>query len=195
VELIGNPKGKTHSPNASLKSGMNLLSENRKEEGLAVSLGLTANLTLSRLKPYKRGPFLDLRKEQLSAQKWLGELGVKHHHPQQPATTLSGGNQQKVAIARMLHHDSRILLLDEPTRGIDVGSKAEIYKLIEDLAGQGKAIIVVSSYLPELMGICDSLAVMHKGRLSPKMSVSEWDETSVMRYATSGTMPSKELSN
>ena len=190
VDVVGNPKSLTHRPQSSLKSGLNLLSENRKEEGLAVDLGLATNLTLSNLKPYRQGPFLNLKKERSSAQHWLKELRVKHHSPRQPASTLSGGNQQKVAIARLLHHDSRILLLDEPTRGIDVGSKAEIYRLIEELAGKGKSIVVVSSYLPELMGICDSLAVMHKGNLSPKKSITEWDENSVMRYATSGTLSS-----
>lgn len=189
VDVMGSPNAQTDAPHQSLKSGLNVLSENRKEEGLAVRLSLADNLTLSRLSPYKRGPFLNLREEKQSANQWLKELNVKYHSSQQAASTLSGGNQQKVAIARLLHHDSRILLLDEPTRGIDVGSKAEIYRLIEELADAGKSIMVISSYLPELMGICDSLAVMHKGALSPKLNIEDWSESSVMRYATSGLMP------
>jgi ribose transport system ATP-binding protein len=102
---------------------------------------------------------------------------------------LSGGNQQKVAVARLLHHDADILLLDEPTRGIDVGSKAEIYRLIDELAsGAGgsepKAILMVSSYIPELLGVCDRVAVMCRGKLGPARPVAEFDEHSLMLEAT-----------
>jgi ribose transport system ATP-binding protein len=99
---------------------------------------------------------------------------------------LSGGNQQKVSLARLLHHDSDILFLDEPTRGVDIGSKAEIYQLIQRLAAKGRAIVVVSSYLPELMGICDTIAVMHRGQLSQIRPTRDWTEHDIMRFATSG---------
>jgi ribose transport system ATP-binding protein len=96
---------------------------------------------------------------------------------------LSGGNQQKVALARLLHQDVDILLLDEPTRGIDVGSKAQVYDLIEELAEQGKAVLMVSSYLPELFGVCDRLAVMSRGCLSETRPIDAWTPESVMQAA------------
>jgi ribose transport system ATP-binding protein len=96
---------------------------------------------------------------------------------------LSGGNQQKVQIARLLHHDVDVLLLDEPTRGIDVASKAQIAALCDELAVRGKAILLVSSWLPELLGMADRIAVMHRGRLGPARPVGEWDEASLLREA------------
>jgi ribose transport system ATP-binding protein len=99
---------------------------------------------------------------------------------------LSGGNQQKVALGRLLHQQADILLLDEPTRGVDVGSKAEIYRLIGELAASGKAVLFVSSYLPELLGVCDRLAVMARGRLSPIRPTVEWSPEQIMAYATAG---------
>src|SRR5207249_11441455 len=103
---------------------------------------------------------------------------------EQAVGELSGGNQQKVALGRLLHQEADILLLDEPTRGVDVGSKAEIYRLIGELAAQGKAILFVSSYLPELLGVCDRLAVMTRGRLSPVRPISAGRPEEVMAYAT-----------
>jgi ribose transport system ATP-binding protein len=99
---------------------------------------------------------------------------------------LSGGNQQKVALARLLHQQADILLLDEPTRGVDVGSKAEIYRLVGELARQGKSILFVSSYLPELLGVCDRLAVMARGRLSASRPVTDWTAEQIMTFATGG---------
>jgi ribose transport system ATP-binding protein len=107
---------------------------------------------------------------------------------QQPVGSLSGGNQQKVAIARLLHHDVDVLLLDEPTRGIDVGSKAQIYRIIDELACSGKAVLMVSSYLPELLGVCDRIAVMCRGVLGPARPVGEVDEHQIMQEATGATV-------
>jgi ribose transport system ATP-binding protein len=98
---------------------------------------------------------------------------------------LSGGNQQKIALARLLHHDVDVLLFDEPTRGIDVGAKADIYQLMGELAARGKAILFVSSYLPELMGVCDRIAVMSRGHLGPARPTAEWSESSLIEAATS----------
>ena len=174
------------TPRKALELGMDLLSEDRKEEGLALNLPLLFNLTLSDLKRYARTGFLSLRKEEEEGSKWLRALNVRFRDPLQPATELSGGNQQKICLARMLHQDNDILFLDEPTRGVDIGSKAEIYRLIHQLAERGKAIVMVSSYLPELLGICDTLAVMYKGHLSPARPIDEWSEHSIMLYATAG---------
>ena len=180
-------KAVSASPSSSLKRGLDFLSENRKEEGLAVKMSLCENLTLSAPSLYSRLGFINHRKERGGAAEYLNRLTVKYNGDvMQKVDNLSGGNQQKVAIARLMHHDSGIFFLDEPTRGIDVGSKAEIYKLINQHAASGRAIIFVSSYLPELLGVCDSLAVMHRGGLSSVKPVSEWDEDSIMRYATSG---------
>jgi len=180
-------------PYQSLAAGINLLSENRKEEGLALNLSILHNITLSDLAAYKKWGFIDLQAEYQAGEKWVEKLKVKTQNPHQTASALSGGNQQKVCIARLLHQDSDILILDEPTRGIDIGSKAEIYRLIQQLAQTGKAIIVISSYLPELFGICDTLAVMYKGRLSSIYDIDFWDEHQVMQYATSGEIASEPL--
>jgi ribose transport system ATP-binding protein len=114
----------------------------------------------------------------------LARLGVKYRDPDQPAGELSGGNQQKVALARLLHQDADVFLLDEPTRGVDVGSKADIYRLIGELAAAGKAVLVVSSYLPELFGVCDTIAVMTRGVLGPARPVAEWSPEAVIAAAT-----------
>ena len=139
--------------------------------------------------------FISDRAEREVAEVERQKLAIKCDNTDQPASSLSGGNQQKVALARILHHDSDILFLDEPTRGIDVGSKAEICRLIGELAARGKAVVVISSYLPELMGVCDTLAVMHRGRLSPVRPVAEWTEESIMLYATSGRMTPEQATN
>ncbi len=174
------------TPARSLAQGLNLLSEDRKDEGLAVNLSLTTNITLSALARYARRGLVDAQRERAAAGTWIDRLGIRSHTTEQPAASLSGGNQQKLCLARLLHHDSDILLLDEPTRGIDIGSKADMYRLIDDAAARGKGVVVASSYLPELFGICDTLAVMHRGSLSDVRPVDAWTEASVMRYATSG---------
>jgi len=117
---------------------------------------------------------------------WLRRLQVRCRGPEQTVAELSGGNQQKIALGRLLHQEAQVLLLDEPTRGVDVGSKAEIYRLIGELAQAGKAIVFVSSYLPELLGVCDDLAVMARGRLSSVRPCSEWSMEQIMGYATGG---------
>jgi len=113
-------------------------------------------------------------------------LGVKYRDVRQRVGDLSGGNQQKVALARLLHHDIEIFLFDEPTRGIDVASKSEIYRLMGELAQRGKSILFVSSYLPELLGVCDRIAVMSRGRLSEARPAAEWTESSLLEAATAG---------
>jgi ribose transport system ATP-binding protein len=158
--------------------GMGLVSEDRKMEGLALGLSIEQNLTLTKL-PFILSP----RQLEEIALKWRDKMAVKSRDVRQPIGDLSGGNQQKVAIARLLHHNVDVLLLDEPTRGIDVGSKAQIYSLIDELANQGKAILMVSSYLPELLGTCDRIAVMSRGVLGPARLVAEIDEHSIMAEA------------
>ena len=113
----------------------------------------------------------------------MDKLQVRARDAAQPICELSGGNQQKIAIGRLLHHEAKIFLLDEPTRGIDVGSKAQIYRLMGELAAQGKSVVFVSSYLPELLGVCDTIAVMCRGVLSAAKPASEWTEHGIIAAA------------
>jgi ribose transport system ATP-binding protein len=166
--------------------GMGMVSEDRKGEGLAVGLDIADNLTLSKLEALgPRGLVLPYRQE-AAARTWIDRLGIKARTARQRVGELSGGNQQKVAIARLLHHDVDVLLLDEPTRGIDVGSKAQIYALIDALVSgrRPKAVLLVSSYFPELLGLCDRIAVMHRGTLGAARPVEEWTEHALTLAAT-----------
>ena len=174
------------APPERLAQGMGFLSEDRKTEGLALNLAVEENLTLSRLGPFVRNGWLDRNAQRAAAAEWIGKIGVKTAGPGAPVGSLSGGNQQKVQLARLLHHDCDVLLLDEPTRGIDVASKVTIYEWIGRLAAQGKAVLFVSSYIPELLGVCDTLAVMHRGRLGTARPIGEWNERSILHAAVGG---------
>lgn len=171
------------TPRARLLAGLGLVSEDRKVEGLAQSQSIEDNLTLSRLQPYARFGGLSLGRRRAAAKRWMQRLHVKAAGPGQLISELSGGNQQKVAIARVLHQEAQVLLLDEPTRGIDVGTKSEIYRLMGELAAEGKGIIFVSSYLPELLAMCDRIAVMSRGRLRDVRPTISWTEESIMAAA------------
>jgi ribose transport system ATP-binding protein len=171
------------SPARRLAQGIGLLSENRKEEGLLLNRSLADNLTITRFGPVARFGLINRRKQEIAARKWMEQLDVRSAGPTQMISELSGGNQQKIAVGRLLHHDARILLMDEPTRGIDVGSKVQIYQWIGRLAAQGKAIVFVSSYLPELLGICDTIGVMCRGVLSDVRPATEWTEHSIISAA------------
>ncbi len=184
------------SPARMWDASVGMLSEDRKTEGLALTMSIADNLTLSDLKPLGPPGFIFPPRQRAIARKWAGTLAVKCRDVGQPIGDLSGGNQQKVAIARLLHHDVDVLLLDEPTRGIDVGSKAAIYQLIDDLAagkgargGKPKAVIVVSSYFPELLGICDRIAVMSRGLLGAAKPVADWTEHALVLAATGQDAP------
>ncbi|MDQ5977116.1 MAG: ribose transport system ATP-binding protein [Verrucomicrobiota bacterium] len=167
------------SPLLRWKQGLGILSEDRKTEGLALNLSLENNLTLPRLDTF-------IRPAALAAEtaSWITKLGVRCAGPGQPIGSLSGGNQQKIALGRLLRNGADVLLLDEPTRGVDIGAKQNIYRLIDELAGSGKAVLMVSSYLPELLGTCDRIAVMCRGVLGPARPVGEWTEHSIMLAAT-----------
>jgi ribose transport system ATP-binding protein len=172
------------SPQRRWEQGVGMVSEDRKSEGLALGRSIEENMTLASLPAIVRPGRL---KEQ--SRRWIARLAVRCRGAGQAIGQLSGGNQQKVAIARLLHHDVDVLLLDEPTRGIDVSSKAQIYQLIDELACAGKAVLIVSSYLPELMGVCDRVAVMCKGRLGEAKALAATNEHQIMLEATgSGAM-------
>jgi len=165
----------------SWESGVGMVSEDRKGEGLAMELSVMDNLTL---------PSLDVwvspAGQTSISRQWIQRMGIVCKSERQSVSELSGGNQQKVALARLLHYGVDVLLLDEPTRGIDVASKAQIYELIDQLVARGKAVLIVSSYFPELIGICDRIVVMHRGRLGSPRPAKAVDEHQLMLEATSG---------
>jgi ribose transport system ATP-binding protein len=171
------------------QQGVGLVSEDRRDEGLATQLDIAENVTLPPLHG-RRTPWISTRRRRGQASRpWITRLGVKCHGPSQPVEQLSGGNQQKVALARLLYADVDVMLLDEPTRGIDIGSKRTIYELIDRLAcgGDGRpprAILFVSSYLPELLGVCDRISVMCRGKLGPCQPVASTNEHQIMLEAT-----------
>ncbi len=171
------------SPRKRLRQGMGLLSENRKEEGLLLNRDLADNLTLTHFGPFTRAGLIARGKQLDAAQHWIEKLQVKTQGPTQHVGELSGGNQQKIAIGRLLHHQADILVLDEPTRGIDIGSKSQIYQLVDQLALQGKAIVFVSSYLPELLGVCDTIGVMCRGHIRASRPASQWTEQTLIEVA------------
>ena len=174
------------TPLSRITQGMGYLSEDRKGEGLAVTLSVADNITLSSLSAFSRWGWLGLESQSQASHAWMKELNIRALSPFQRVLTLSGGNQQKVALARLLHQEADILLLDEPTRGIDIGSKIQMYESISQCAQQGKAVLLVSSYLPELFGLCHRLGVMSRGRLSQVRSIEEWTPELVMQVAVKG---------
>jgi ribose transport system ATP-binding protein len=178
-------------PHRRWAQGVGMVSEDRKNEGLAVDLSIADNVTLPRLRGLGPLRFVLPSRQKAAAAPWIERLPIRCTSAAQRVSALSGGNQQKVALARLLHADVDVLLLDEPTRGIDVASKAQIYQLIDELAAGDpasdrppKAVLMVSSYLPELLGVCDEIAVMARGRLGATRPVAQWDEHQLMLAAT-----------
>jgi ribose transport system ATP-binding protein len=167
------------SPSSRWADGMGILSEDRKTEGLALNLTIADNVALPRLGAWVRPGSLSTE-----TSKWIDQLGVRCSGPNQSVGNLSGGNQQKIAIARLLRNRCDVLLLDEPTRGVDIGAKQTIYRLIDELANAGKAVLMVSSYLPELLGSCDRIAVMCRGVLGEAQPVASCTEHQIMLAAT-----------
>ena len=172
-----------NTPAMRLIDGFGYLSEDRKGDGLTLNLSVSDNTTMTKFSSCSRFGWLDLSKQRKDTEKLVQALKIKTQNVRQPVGALSGGNQQKVIVARLLHQDADILLLDEPTRGIDIGSKAQVYETIAQCAEQGKAVLMVSSYLPELFGMCDRLAVMSRGRLSETKPIDQWTPESVLQAA------------
>jgi ribose transport system ATP-binding protein len=183
ISVFGNSLALHGAPETRIARGVGYLSEDRKGEGLALSLSLADNITFTNFASCSRRGWIDLAKQREQAQKWARAVQVRSAAMDVPVRKLSGGNQQKAAIARLLHQGCEIFLLDEPTRGVDVASKAQIYALIVSLARAGKAILMVSSYLPELFGLCDRLAVMSRGRLSAARPIGQWTPESILQAA------------
>jgi ribose transport system ATP-binding protein len=181
------------APHARWQQGMGLVSEDRSDEGLAAGLSIADNLTMTKLDGLGPSGLVWPSRQDAAARRWIEQLGIRCEGPRQAIASLSGGNQQKVAIARLLHHDVDVLLLDEPTRGIDVASKAQIYRLIDEVVAPrsdaAKAVLLVSSYFPELLGVCDRIAVMSRGALGAPRPASDWTEHELI-LAASGAMAS-----
>jgi ribose transport system ATP-binding protein len=171
------------SPRRRLAQGVGLLSEDRAREGLALELDIAQNVTLSKLPALARYGWFSPRAERGVAARLIERLGIRTTGPRQRVRELSGGNQQKVALARLLHHDVDVLLLDEPTRGIDVRSRAEIHALLGELVARGKAVLVVSSQLEELLLLCDRIAVMRKGVLGAARPAKGLSERELLKAA------------
>ncbi len=183
VKLGGSPMPRSN-PRASIRNAIGFLSEDRKGEGLATRQSIEDNMTLSRLEPYSRWGWLSLGRRRAAVSERLQRMRCKPDDPRAVVATLSGGNQQKVAFARLLHQDADVLLLDEPTRGIDVATKSEMYQAIGELAARGKAIVLASSHFPELLHVCDFIAVFQRGRLCAMRPACEWTEATLLRTAS-----------
>jgi ABC-type sugar transport system ATPase subunit len=173
----------TDSPGEAIASGIALLTEDRKRTGLCLELPCSWNITLPNLAQIGFTPFIKPARETRIAAEVGSRIAVKWSSPQAPASSLSGGNQQKLLIARWLLANSKFMMFDEPTRGIDVGAKAEVYTLLNKLAEQGKAILFISSELPELFGIADRILVMRRGKLVGNLVTKETTPEAVMHLA------------
>lgn len=177
-----------HSPREAIDLGIGLLTEDRNKYGLIMQMNVRENISLSNLKDVVKRLFINRTKENSVADKFTNELRIKTPSTDQEVENLSGGNRQKVVLARWLFTKSKLLIFDEPTVGIDVGVKYEIYNLINQLAKDGIGVIVISSDLPELLGISDRIAVMWEGKLTGILSRAEATQEKVMTLATGGTM-------
>ncbi|MCQ8241568.1 sugar ABC transporter ATP-binding protein [Rhizosaccharibacter radicis] len=187
IERDGRPV-RIRAPRDATRAGIGLLTEDRKAEGLVLPMSSAVNTTLGALKRVANGGFLRPRAEADACRRYAAELATRLSGPHQPAVELSGGNQQKIVLAKWLFAEARVLMLDEPTRGIDVGAKAEIYALLGRLAAEGRAILVVSSELPELMHLCDRVLVLSRGHLAGKVARADFSEERILALAYSRFM-------
>ena len=184
--LLGGSPLSLRSPACAVRQGIALITEDRKGEGLLLGQSIAANLALGNMSRVSRHGLMRPLEEQALAQRQIEAMRIRCNDAQQPVGELSGGNQQKVVIGRWLERDCRVLLFDEPTRGIDVGAKFEIYTLLAELASQGKALVVVSSDLRELMLICDRIAVLSAGRLIETFDRDNWSQDRLLAAAFAG---------
>jgi len=171
------------SPAEAIKNGIFYLTEDRKERGLILIETIRKNIALANLEAVSRGLIVDDEKEIQVANNFVSRLSIKAPNVEAKISTLSGGTQQKVLVAKGLFTEPKVLILDEPTRGIDVGAKFEIYTLMRELAKEGKAILLISSELPEILGMSDRIYVMGRGRITGELSADQADQETVMKYA------------
>ena len=184
MTVYGSPCRIPRSPKEALKLGIGFLPEDRKDQGLVLMMSIQSNVTMPSLAKNKQNFTIKFKQEEKLVDGYVEKLSIKTPSIEQLAQNLSGGNQQKVVIAKWLASQSKILIFDEPTRGIDVGAKAEIYELMNELVAQGYSIIMISSELPEVMGMSDRVMIMHEGKVAGIFSKDEITPESVMGYAT-----------
>jgi rhamnose transport system ATP-binding protein len=177
---IGGKKLKPASPRAAMAAGVALVPEDRRQQGLLMELSIERNVTLPRSRALSQFGFLTGNSERRSAKEWTQRLKTKYGRLQDEVGMLSGGNQQKVVLAKWLSMAPKLLIVDEPTRGIDVGTKAEVHRLMSSLAAEGVAVLMVSSELPEVLGMADRVLVMREGRLVAELDRERATEESVM---------------
>jgi ribose transport system ATP-binding protein len=188
--FLGDKRLTIRSPRDAVRQGLAYLSEDRKHDGLALKMTVAQNITLAHMEAVSnRAGLIQFAKEQDAAQHYIGALDIRTPSSAQTVRLLSGGNQQKLVISKWLFRDSRVLFFDEPTRGIDVGAKYAIYQLLDQLAGQGIGVVMISSELPEIMGMTDRVAVFHEGRLVTVRNTRETSQEEVMHYASGRSVP------
>ncbi len=186
IEVMGRPVH-IRSPQDAVSHGIGYLSEDRKRFGLALNLSVKENAVLANYESFEKNLFIQARSVEKIADEYVKKLQIKTPTLEQILRNLSGGNQQKVVIAKWLIRNSEILIFDEPTRGIDVGAKSEIYSLMNELAAAGKSIIMISSELPEVLRMSDRIVVMCEGRVTGELDIAEASQEKIMEYATKRT--------
>ncbi|CKI39324.1 ribose import ATP-binding protein RbsA [Streptococcus pneumoniae] len=174
------------NPFEAIKHGIGFLTEDRKDEGLILDFSIKDNMTLPSTRDFVKNGIFDNKTSDIFVQRLIDRLQIKSGYPDKEVGTLSGGNQQKVVLAKWIGIAPKVLILDEPTRGVDVGAKREIYQLMNELAERGVPIIMVSSDLPEVIGVSDRIMVMHEGRISGELTRQEATQEKVMQLATGG---------
>jgi len=179
-------KIRVNNPADAINSGIGFITEDRKDEGLILPLSVGQNITMASLNDFSLLFHLNLRKEREIASQYVEKLAIKTPSLDQKVLNLSGGNQQKTIIAKWLMTKSKVFIFDEPTRGIDVGAKTEVYKLINELVAQGASILLISSELPEIIEICDRVLVVHRGEIVKSFIREEFDQESILHFATGG---------
>jgi len=182
-----------NNPRAAVKAGIGLVPESRKEQGLVLDFPIRVNATMSKLGPLVNAfGFVRRAAEGATVEKLAARLRIKAGSLNDPASSLSGGNQQKVVLAKWFHADGDLLIFDEPTRGVDVGAKTEIYSLIKSLAAEGRAVLVISSEHIELFGLCDRILVMREGELTGSLDPQDYTEEKLLKLAMVNTVSQAE---
>jgi rhamnose transport system ATP-binding protein len=186
---IGGKRLAAGSPAAAVRAGLALVPEDRRQQGLALELSIARNASMTVLGRLVKHGLISTRSETQLANQWGTRLRLKAGDPNAPVGTLSGGNQQKVVLGKWLATNPKVLIIDEPTRGIDVGAKAEVYGALAELVRDGMAVLMISSELPEVLGMADRVLVMHEGRISADIARAEADEERIMGAALGQPIP------
>lgn len=183
ISMLGR---KIETPRQAIDAGIALVTDDRKSEGVILDLSVYENLLIPFYRKISKTGILNKTKMDRIVDKWIKDLSIKVHKPGVEVRTLSGGNQQKVVLGKWLQMNPKLLILNEPTRGIDIGAKTEIYKIMNELTSQGISIILISSEMPELLGMANRIAVMHNGQISGELSIEEATQEKIFYYATGG---------